>query len=83
MIQLGELLEAGVKVSMSIDHTTTYNCDCFVCMRMLYALHQHRIGNRIKLTTPAPGASLPPSTARATSASPTRWARSRPASAPT
>jgi 5-methylthioadenosine/S-adenosylhomocysteine deaminase len=36
---------------MSIDHTTTYNCDCFVCMRMLYSLHQHRIGNRIKLTT--------------------------------
>jgi cytosine/adenosine deaminase-related metal-dependent hydrolase len=36
---------------MSIDHTTTYNCDCFVCTRMLYALHQHRIGNRIKLTT--------------------------------
>ena len=50
VIQLGELLEAGVKCSMSIDHTTTYNCDCFVCMRMLYSLHQHRIGNRIKLT---------------------------------
>jgi cytosine/adenosine deaminase-related metal-dependent hydrolase len=51
VIQLGELMEAGVKISMSIDHTTTYNCDCFVCMRMLYSLHQHRIGNRIKLTT--------------------------------
>jgi len=51
VIQLGELMEAGVKISMSIDHTTTYNCDCFVCMRMLYALHQHRIGNRVKLTT--------------------------------
>ena len=51
VIQLGELMEAGVKISMSIDHTTTYNCDCFVCMRILYALHQHRIGNRIKLTT--------------------------------
>jgi 5-methylthioadenosine/S-adenosylhomocysteine deaminase len=50
VIQLGELMEAGVKISMSIDHTTTYNCDCFVCMRVLYALHQHRIGNRIKLT---------------------------------
>ena len=50
VIQLGELLEAGVKCSMSIDHTTTYNCDCFVCMRMLYSLHQHRIGNRIKVT---------------------------------
>jgi 5-methylthioadenosine/S-adenosylhomocysteine deaminase len=49
-IQLGELMEAGVKVSMSIDHTTTSNCDCFSCMRMLYTLHQHRIGNRIKVT---------------------------------
>src|SRR5262249_28227463 len=51
VIEVGELMEAGVKISMSIDHTTTYNCDCFVCMRMLYALHQHRIGNRVKLTT--------------------------------
>ena len=48
--QLAELMEAGVKISMSIDHTTTYNCDCFVCMRMLYSLHQHRVGNRVKLT---------------------------------
>jgi cytosine/adenosine deaminase-related metal-dependent hydrolase len=51
VIQLGELMESGVKISMSIDHTTNYNCDCFVCMRILYALHQHRIGNRIKLTS--------------------------------
>jgi 5-methylthioadenosine/S-adenosylhomocysteine deaminase len=51
VIQLGELLESGVRISMSIDHTTNYNCDCFVCMRILYALHQHRIGNRIKLTS--------------------------------
>jgi 5-methylthioadenosine/S-adenosylhomocysteine deaminase len=51
VIQLGELMEAGVNISMSIDHTTTYNCDCFGCMRMLYSLHQHRIGSRIKLTT--------------------------------
>jgi cytosine/adenosine deaminase-related metal-dependent hydrolase len=50
VIQLGELLEAGVKVSMSIDHTTAQNCDCFVCMRILFNLHQHRIGNRFKLT---------------------------------
>ena len=51
VIQLGELMEAGVKISMSIDHTTTYNCDCFACMRTLYNLHQHRIGERIKLTS--------------------------------
>src|SRR5947207_13627669 len=43
VIQLGELLEAGVKVSLSTDHTTNYNCDPFVGMRILFALHQHRI----------------------------------------
>ena len=50
VIQLGELLEAGVKVSLSTDHTTNYNCDPFVGMRILFALHQHRIGNKIPLT---------------------------------
>src|SRR5262245_35767375 len=51
VIQLGELIEAGVKISMSIDHTTTLNCDCFACMRTLSNLHQHRIGDRIKVTS--------------------------------
>src|SRR5262249_50420437 len=50
VIQLGELLEAGVKVSMSIDHTGGYGCDYFQCMRILYNLHQHRIGARVPLT---------------------------------
>src|SRR6266480_6431785 len=50
VIQLGELLEAGVKVSLSTDHTTNYNCDPFVGMRILFALHQHRIGDKIPLT---------------------------------
>jgi 5-methylthioadenosine/S-adenosylhomocysteine deaminase len=50
VIQLGEMLEAGVKVSLSTDHTTNYNCDPFVAMRILFALHQHRIGNKIPLT---------------------------------
>jgi 5-methylthioadenosine/S-adenosylhomocysteine deaminase len=50
VIQLGELLEAGVKVSLSTDHTTNYNCDPFVGMRILFALHQHRIGNKVPLT---------------------------------
>ena len=45
------MLGDGCKVSLSIDHNTTYNCDLFVAMRILYALHQHRIGNKIKLTT--------------------------------
>jgi len=50
VIQLGELLQAGVKVSLSTDHTTNYNCDPFVGMRMLFALHRHRVGNAIPLT---------------------------------
>ena len=50
VIQLAELLEAGVKVSLSTDHTTNYNCDPFLAMRILFALHQHRIGNKISLT---------------------------------
>jgi 5-methylthioadenosine/S-adenosylhomocysteine deaminase len=50
-IQVGELLNDGCKVSLSIDHNTTYNCDLFVAMRILYALHQHRLGGKIKLTT--------------------------------
>jgi len=50
-IQFAELLQDGVKVSMSIDHTTTYNCDCFVCMRMLYSMNWHRMRKQYKLTT--------------------------------
>ena len=45
VVQLGELLQDGVKVSLSTDHTTNYNCDPFVAMRILLVLHQHRIGN--------------------------------------
>jgi 5-methylthioadenosine/S-adenosylhomocysteine deaminase len=51
VIQLAELLEAGVKVSISIDHTSAYACDYFQCMRILYALHQHRIGPKPALTS--------------------------------
>jgi cytosine/adenosine deaminase-related metal-dependent hydrolase len=50
-IQLGELLDAGVKVSMSIDHIANSNCDCFSCMRTLYSLYQHRMPDPNKLTT--------------------------------
>src|SRR5215203_4123989 len=50
VIQLGEMLEAGVKVSLSSDHTTNYNCDPFMGMRILFALHQHRLGDKIPLT---------------------------------
>lgn len=50
VIQLAELLEAEVKVSMSIDHTGSFNVDFFECMRILYNLHQHRVGQRVPLT---------------------------------
>jgi cytosine/adenosine deaminase-related metal-dependent hydrolase len=50
VIQLAELLEAGVKVSLSTDHTTNYSCDPFVAMRILFALHQHRVGAKYPLT---------------------------------
>jgi 5-methylthioadenosine/S-adenosylhomocysteine deaminase len=50
VIQFAELLEAGVKVSLSIDHTGTYAADFFQCMRFLYSLHQHRVGARVPLT---------------------------------
>ena len=49
-IQFAEMLEAGVSTSLSIDHTTTYNCDCFACMRMLYTLNMHRFGAKNTLT---------------------------------
>lgn len=49
VIQLGELLEAGVKVSISIDNTSSYSADYFQCMRILYRLHTHRVGARIPL----------------------------------
>lgn len=50
VIQLGELLEAGVKVSLSTDHVASTSCDPFSAMRMLFALHAHRIGARQPLT---------------------------------
>lgn len=49
-IQLGELLEAGVKVSLSTDHIASTSCDPFSATRMLFALHSHRIGARQPLT---------------------------------
>jgi len=50
LIQFAELLEAGVKVSLSTDNASSYSFDYFSGMRMLYALHQHRIGQRVPLT---------------------------------
>src|SRR5436190_1879468 len=50
VIQLGELLEAGIKVSLSTDHIASISCDPFSSMRILFALHSHRIGARVPLT---------------------------------
>ncbi len=50
LIQFAELLEAGVKVSLSTDNASSYSFDYFASMRMLYALHQHRVGQRVFLT---------------------------------
>ena len=50
VIQLGELLEAGVKVSLSTDHIASISCDPFSSMRILFALHLHRIGGKVPLT---------------------------------
>lgn len=50
VIQLAELLQAGVKVSISIDHIGAYAVDYFQCMRILYALHLHRVGPKVPLT---------------------------------
>lgn len=50
IIQLAELLEAGVKVSLSTDNASSYSFDYFASMRMLYTLHQHRVGQRVPLT---------------------------------
>jgi len=43
VIQLGELMEAGVKVSLSTDHIASISCDPFSSMRILFALHSHRL----------------------------------------
>ena len=51
VIQLAEMLEAGVKVSLSTDHSTNYNCDPFAGMRILFALHQNRVGAKVPLST--------------------------------
>jgi cytosine/adenosine deaminase-related metal-dependent hydrolase len=49
--QLSELLQAGVKVSISIDNVTADRCDCFACMKMLQALNRHRTAGKFSLTT--------------------------------
>ena len=50
MIQLGELLEAGVKVSLSIDNTSSYGFDYFAGMRILYSAASASRRPRVPLT---------------------------------
>jgi 5-methylthioadenosine/S-adenosylhomocysteine deaminase len=49
--QLSELLQAGVKVSISVDNVTADRCDCFACMKMLQTLNRHRTAGKYSLTT--------------------------------
>jgi cytosine/adenosine deaminase-related metal-dependent hydrolase len=49
--QLAELLQAGVKVSISIDNVTADRCDCFACAKMLQILNRHRTAGKYSLTT--------------------------------
>jgi 5-methylthioadenosine/S-adenosylhomocysteine deaminase len=49
--QLSELLQAKVKVSISVDNVTADRCDCFACMKMLQTLNRHRSAGKYSLTT--------------------------------
>jgi cytosine/adenosine deaminase-related metal-dependent hydrolase len=50
-IQFAEMSEAGVPMSLSVDHITTYNANLFESMRILATVTQHRMGNKFKLTS--------------------------------
>ncbi|MBX9843395.1 MAG: amidohydrolase family protein [Xanthobacteraceae bacterium] len=44
VVQLAELLQAKVPVSLSIDETVEGNADYFNVMRVLFKYHRHRLG---------------------------------------
>jgi 5-methylthioadenosine/S-adenosylhomocysteine deaminase len=50
-MQFIEMMQAGVKMSISIDNVTAERCDCFACMHMLQTINRHRTGGKFKLTT--------------------------------
>lgn len=50
-IQFAELLDAGVQVSLSVDHIVGLNCDFFNAMQVLHWNHSHRIGDRVPIST--------------------------------
>jgi cytosine/adenosine deaminase-related metal-dependent hydrolase len=50
-MQFPEMMQAGVKTSISIDNVTAERCDPFACMHMLQTINRHRTGGKFKLTT--------------------------------
>ena len=48
-MQTAEVMQAGLRLSLSVDHTTTYDCDFFSSMRFLYTINLHRQGKKFKL----------------------------------
>jgi len=50
-MQFPEMLQAGVKLSISIDNVTAERCDCFACMHVMQTINRHRTGGKVKITT--------------------------------
>jgi 5-methylthioadenosine/S-adenosylhomocysteine deaminase len=50
-MQFPEMLQAGVKISISIDNVTAERCDCFACMHMMQTINRHRTGGKVSITT--------------------------------
>jgi cytosine/adenosine deaminase-related metal-dependent hydrolase len=50
-MQFIEMMQAGVKVSISIDNVTAERADCFACMHVLQTIARHRTAGKFKLTT--------------------------------
>ena len=51
VVQLGELLQAKVPVSLSLDETVEGNADYFNVMRTLFKYHKHRMGESVPEVT--------------------------------
>jgi 5-methylthioadenosine/S-adenosylhomocysteine deaminase len=50
-MQFIEMMQAGVKLSISIDNVTAERADCFACMHVLQTIARHRTAGKFKLTT--------------------------------
>ncbi len=51
VIQLSELLEANVLVTLSLDETVYSTADYFNVMRVLFKYHKHRMGDKVAAVT--------------------------------